>query len=338
MDVRELVAALARVEELLLGGPPRLTRVEVAARAGVPMETGEELWRSLGFATTDDDQVAFTDADVEALRITAELEALGVLDPGSRTALVRTWGRSFARLAEWQTTLLARVAVSQVDEHHGDPALLLRAMADEVLPRVEKLQSYAWRRHLAASASRRLASGQEVPLDPASEPVLPLAVCFCDIVGFTSTARGLREPDLVDFIETFEDVCARVALDHGGRIVKGIGDEVLLVADSAEDAVRLALALVARGEDEDDPFPRVRAGIAYGDVVARLGDVLGPVVNVAARLTSLARPGTVLVDDGAHEALTEVAGLRVKRLHRTTVKGYRRLQPWLVREEPPGDA
>ncbi|MCM0621072.1 adenylate/guanylate cyclase domain-containing protein [Nocardioides bruguierae] len=336
---RGLVAALGNVEELLLGGPPHLTRVEVAARAGVPMDVAESLWRSLGFAHADDDQVAFTDADVTALRITAELEALGVLDPGSRTALVRTWGRSFARLAEWQTSLLARVAVSQMDEVQGDPALLLQALADEVLPRVERLQSYAWRRHLAASATRRLASGEEVPEDPASDPILSLAVCFCDIVGFTSTARGLREPELVDFIETFEDACAEAAVDHGGRIVKSIGDEVLLVADTVEEALRIACDLTARGEDEDDPFPRVRVGIAYGEVVARLGDVLGPVVNVAARLTSIARPGAILVDDGAAEVLADAPDVRLKRLHRTTVKGYRKLQPWLVRPpEPPPPA
>ena len=62
--------------------------------------------------------------------------------------------------------------------------------------------------------------------------------------------------------------------------------------------------MTARGSDPDDEFPEVRAGVAYGDVVSRLGDVFGPTVNVASRLTSIARPGSVLIDQGAHDALT----------------------------------
>ena len=61
--------------------------------------------------------------------------------------------------------------------------------------------------------------------------------------------------------------------------------------------------MTARGADPDDEFPEVRAGVAYGDVVSRLGDVFGPTVNIASRLTSVARPGSVLIDRGAHDAL-----------------------------------
>ena len=69
--------------------------------------------------------------------------------------------------------------------------------------------------------------------------------------------------------------------------------------------------MAARGADADDAFPQVRAGVAYGDVVSRLGDVFGPTVNIASRLTSLARPGTVVLDDGAHDALAGVRRLHV---------------------------
>ncbi len=98
------------LEPLLLGGDPHLTRREVAERADVPLEIAEELWRLLGFPRTSDDDAAFTDADVEALAQARELMELGVLGPESQAALVRTWGRSYARLAEWQATLLAEVA------------------------------------------------------------------------------------------------------------------------------------------------------------------------------------------------------------------------------------
>jgi adenylate cyclase len=72
-------------------------------------------------------------------------------------------------------------------------------------------------------------------------------------------------------------------------------------------------------------------GLAWGQVLHRLGDVFGPVVNVASRLTSTARPGRVLVDRALAEALEDDDRFRLRRLRRTSVKGYRRLEPWNLR-------
>src|SRR5688500_14510795 len=90
------------IEQALLGSRRTYTRGEVSERAGMPLELAEELWQQLGFPRTADDDVAFTDTDVEALVKTNDLISLGILTPDSQAALVRTWGRSFARLAEWQ--------------------------------------------------------------------------------------------------------------------------------------------------------------------------------------------------------------------------------------------
>jgi len=315
----------------------------------VPIEVAELLWRLLGFPRTEPDDRAFTEADVEALRLSRELMELGILGPDSQAALVRTWGRSYARLAEWQTSLLADIAVAA-----PDPEQRLTELATSVLPRVEALQSYAWRRHLASTTSRALAL-ESAPVSP----VRPLAVCFVDIVGYTSRSKALDEAELVDWLERFEAAATAVITDHGGRIIKTIGDEVLFVADAAADAAEAALEMTARGADEEDGFPAVRAGIAYGEVVSRLGDVFGPTVNVAARLTSVARPGAVLVDRGCFEELTgraedtegpedpedadggtdgageEPGGpaspYSLRRVRRVTVKDYPRLQPWVLR-------
>ncbi|CAI9402074.1 putative protein [Nocardioides sp. T2.26MG-1] len=314
----------------------------MAERAGVPIEVAEQLWRLLGFARTEADDLAFTEADVDALRLTRELMELGVIGPDSQAALVRTWGRSYARLAEWQTSLLADIAVED-----ADPAHRLTQLAQDVLPRVESLQSYVWRRHLASATSRALA------VESATTPVSTMAVCFVDIVGYTSRSKSLDEAELVAWLEHFEDAATGLVVDRGGRIIKTIGDEVLFVTDRAEDAAEAALELTARGADDGDPFPAVRAGIAYGEVVSRLGDVFGPTVNVAARLTSVARPGAVLVDQGCFEELSgrtaddapddpgdtgdtggtgdAGAAYSLRRTRRVSVKGYSKLQPWVLR-------
>ena len=196
---------------------------------------------------------------------------------------MRTWGRSFARLAEWQTSLLADIA-TEADDRRSPPARCCRA-SSRSSPTSGAATSPAPPRACDSSAERAARRS-------------PLAVGFVDIVGYTSRSKQLDEAELVGWLEHFEDATTGLVVDHGGRIIKTIGDEVLFVADRAGDAAEVALLLTERGADEDDEFPAVRAGIAYGDVVSRLGDVFGPTVNIAARLTSVARPGSVLVDDG----------------------------------------
>jgi adenylate cyclase len=325
----DLSEALDTVERYLLGDVPTLTRIQVAEQSGVPLEVAQELWRLLGFAHQADDAVAFTPADVQALKYTHDLVRLGILSPERQAALVRTWGRSFARLAEWQTRLLTDIALES-----DNPVGQVTELASEVLPRVDALQSYVWRRHLASAGARLMAS------DSAGSDTSSLAVVFVDIVGFTSRSKELSEEELVQWIEYFEAECSGLVVDHGGRVIKNIGDEVLFVADDAAAAADAALTMTARGSDRDDEFPEVRAGMAYGDVIARLGDVFGPTVNIASRLTSIARPGAVLIDRGAHDALAgdtrdeeheEHGGFSFRRMRHTSVKGYSRLESWVLR-------
>lgn len=316
----ELAGVLDLIEAYLLDEAPTYTREQVAVEAGVPLAVAMQLWRLSGFPHAEEGEVAFTKADVTALRLTHDLMQLGVLSDDRQAALVRTWGRSFARLAEWQTSLLADVAL----ERGGDAGEGLMELAGEVLPRVEALQTYIWRRHLVSAAARLLSVGAT------GNVVAPMGVGFCDIVGYTARSKELNEAELVDWIEGFEDAMTAMVADAGGRVIKSLGDAVLWVCDTAPAAAHVALAAVTRGEAEDDPFPQVRAGIAYGEVVLRLGDVFGPTVNIASRLTSLARPGTVLADEGVAAGLEE-SGLHLRKLRRVSVKGYSRLQPYVVR-------
>jgi adenylate cyclase len=131
-------------------------------------------------------------------------------------------------------------------------------------------------------------------------------------------------------VERFEEVTAGLITDHHGHVVKTIGDEVLFMVDDPEQSAQLALALLDEHE-ADDTFPAVRIGLAYGNVVNHMGDVFGPVVNVASRLTSLARPASALVDRALADELRDHADLRLKPLRRTSVKGYEHLQPWSLK-------
>jgi adenylate cyclase len=314
---------------LLLHGPRRWTRLEVADRAGMPPERTRRLWRALGFPDVADDEPLFTDADITALEVLSKLIDSGFVGPGTEASIARAMGQSLSRLADWQTDLLADVlSRREGDERAPVSAEDAVAAARTLLPLLQSVQDYVWRRHLAANADRLLTV--EGPADRRE-----LAVGFADLVGYTSRSRGMGGRELGAMVEDFESAAAEVIARHAGRVVKTVGDGVLFTATSAIDAVEIGLELPEVWAADDRP--PLRTGLAYGAVLSRLGDVYSPVVNLASRLTSIARPGTVLVDHDLARRLRRLPAYRVRPLRRVSVRGYDNLQPWLVRRRPAAD-
>ena len=302
-------------------------------RAGVPLEVAQELWRLLGFAHQPDDAVAFTQADVQALEYTHDLVKLGILSPDRQAALVRTWGRSFARLAEWQTRLLTDVALES-----PDPVRQVTELASAVLPRVESLQAYVWRRHLA---------GAGVPADGQRPAGSDTSGWRCASSTSSASPRAARSSTEAELVRVDRVLRGRVL--RARRRPRRPGHQEhrrrgpLRHRGLARGRRGGAASMTARGTDADDEFPEVRAASRTATWSRRLGDVFGPTVNIASRLTSVARPGSVLVDQGAHDALTGDTAdrrrrdrathgararrlLRFRRMRATSVKGYSRLQ------------
>ena len=100
--------------------------------------------------------------------------------------------------------------------------------------------------------------------------------------------------------------------------------------------MEIGLELPETWQAEDRP--PLRVGAASGTVLTHLGDVYSPVVNLASRLTSLGRPGTLLVDRELARRLRGLPRYRVRPLRRVSVRGYDQLQPWLVQRRPDGGA
>ena len=229
-------------------------------------------------------------------------------------------GRSFARLAEWEITEVTMVALENAGDLDEDA---IKDLVGGTLPAVEQLQNYIWRRHLASAIGRLLATS--------ADNAVPMAIGFADIVGFTRRSRDLSPDELSAMVETFEATATAIISDHGGRVIKTIGDEILYACDDPLAAARVAL-LLADGHLADDAFPQVRVGAAYGAVLRRLGDVFGEPVNIASRLTSIARPGRVLVDRELAEALRpHEEEFRLRRVRGVSVKGYSRLETWALK-------
>ena len=317
--------SLQALEDELLGGERRYTRAEVADRAGVDIELARTLWRALGFADVGDDNVAFTERDVEALRTVRSLVETGIIDDDAQLSVTRAMGQSLSRLADWQVATITE-AFDRPDELSPQDAV---AVARELVPVMEGLIGYVWRRHLAAMAGRVFAAGRDEPLAGAAAGG-SMVVGFADLVSFTSLTRHVDEEELAAVVERFEGIAADVVARCGGRIVKMVGDEVMFTADDAARGAQTAISLAERiGADEE--LPELRVGAAYGGVLSRLGDVYGEPVNIASRLTSTARPGSVLVDKELAAALEGDERWRLRRVPPRPVRGYSLLQAFRLR-------
>ncbi|WP_163511351.1 adenylate/guanylate cyclase domain-containing protein [Fodinicola acaciae] len=310
--------AAAVLEQILLGGPAHYNRHQVADAAQVPLERAQRLWKAMGFADVGDDAEMFTDADIVALRVWDSLVRGQDIDSHEEITLARALAQAFARLAEWQVQLF-RTFMDRDDDLVDGVRLV-----EELIPVVERLQSYVWRRQLTAAIGRAMMeNGEELA-------TREMVVGFADIVGFTSLTRRIGKAELAALLEDFETDAALAVTENHGRIVKNIGDEVLFVADDAADAAEIALRLTDP-EREERGLPQLRIGMAYGNVLLRFGDVFGSVVNLAARLTSVARPGTVLIDREMATTLSDNDTYKLRPRRPIAVRGYPHMRSWVLR-------
>jgi adenylate cyclase len=231
-----------------------------------------------------------------------------------------------SRLAEWQVDLLTGRLVGESSGPPSDEAV--QAMIDVAEKHVsdfEPLIVHAWRRQLAAAGTRAMATA-----GGDDEARTQATVGFADLVAFTQMSRELDEMELARVVERFEETTSDVVAVYGGRLVKTLGDEVLFSADTpvlgAEIAMRIAEAI-----REEPEVPDVRVGVAYGPVLALMGDVFGTTVNLAARLTSIARPGSVVVDAGLAAELESSEVFEATAITRRAARGLGIIQPYVLR-------
>ncbi len=309
-----------KLEATLLGAPCELTPEEVAAAVGVDEPVARGLWNAMGFAEVPPGERAFTHLDVAALRTALALRDSGVVDHDTMLVLARSMGQQLSRTADAQVEVFRDLSEGMTVEEATEAA---SAAAAEVLPRLEQLVVHVWRRQFAASVARAFVA--------ATEDGMPLlAVGFVDIVDFTRSSQTWDSSTLERLLERFESQTSLRVTAVGGQVIKTLGDAVMYVADDAGAAVEVALQTID-AHCADDELPDVRAGIALGPVLVRMGDVFGQPVNIASRLTDEARPRTLLVDTRVADVLADDGAYDLKRLRRRSVRGYKSLTPYLLR-------
>lgn len=314
------------LERAILGETPTFNAQEVAARTGVTVAEARRLWRALGFPEHGL-ETAFTDADADALSTLLDVVASGAINFDMAVNLTRAVGQTMARLADWEVaTLVHRVEELEAgDEATGSRQGSAIRLIDEINQPFEELLVYVWRRHLAAAVSRVEAlRANEEDLN-----TVQLTVGFADIVSFTALSNRLSEERIGDLVELFESRCSDVVAAQRGRVIKSIGDSVLFVNDDpvrAYDTAEGIINVVGR----DTRMPDVRLGLASGSVVMRLGDVFGPPVNLAARLTAVARRNRIIIDS-ATAGLLPAEEFETRPLPARPVRGFGIVEPVAVR-------
>jgi adenylate cyclase len=319
------------LQAILLGGSESYTRDEMARASHLSMDQVGRLWRAMGFPDVGDAR-AFTDADLTALLRVASLVERGMMDMDAVVQVARSLGQTTSRLADWQVDALGRHATDS-DSQQPLKATTSSETADdisELLPELEQLLVYVWRRQMAATIGRGEA---ENPADP-QRTTTTATVGFADLVSFTRLSRQLDESDLGTLVETFESVSADVIHAQSGRLVKTLGDEVMFVADTPQRGARIALELHAVHARKKQ-MPELRVGLASGAVATRMGDVYGTTVNRASRNTALARPGSTILDSATSDALQDLAAaepeeFNIKALTPRPMRGFGIVRPYAL--------
>jgi adenylate cyclase len=294
-------------ELAVLAATKRATLREMAANSGTDAEFAERLWRAFGFADPGDEPLVCSEADENVLVLFTALADL--FGPDTALQIARTAGASLARMADAAIGAVRARVEAPIRTQGADDVDVARrfvTLATELVPRLYPMIEAVHRRHLA-QAGRRFTLWEL----PATETSTAFAVIgFADLVGFTARTQELSPEALDEFVRAFEDVVLGTLTTAEARLVKLIGDEAMFVAGTAEDARRIAQGILG-GVAAHGDLPLVKIGLAAGELLVREGDVFGPTVNRAARLVTIAEPGTVLVDaevasrldEGAAEAL-----------------------------------
>lgn len=302
---------IGEVNRRMLRPGERLTGEQVRAAIGLEEEAFVTLLRASGYRPTDD----FTPTDLEAFRGFSAASQLFSTEPLLHFA--RVLSSAMARVADASSALF-RVDVGRRLEAEGATEADYARKNAESSELVEliypPMQAFFLRQMMDAV---RLSDAARRTVTSGADTTLNVAVGFVDVVGYSSLASRTAPDELARFIDAFESTATAVVADHGGRLVKLIGDEVMFVTVDPAQAVGVVTAL---HEAFDGSGAVPSGGVAFGEAIAIGGDYYGTVVNLASRLVDESIPGEALVDRATADRVGD--GWTVEPAGRRSLKGF----------------
>lgn len=312
LDLDGRAGAIA--SDLVLQRGVELSARQLAEQVGIPLEHVIGMFHDLGVAVPDVDQAMFSAGDVRLMRRLHDAAGVGI---SQGNELLRVIAGALERITEAAVAVYVQGPERDLRER-GAPVVecaRANAVATELALDVGAGLGPIFRHHMRQAVARQRVIQQGV----SRRELARLAVGFVDLVGSTALQATLDPAALGEQVSRFEARAFDVTAARGGRIVKFIGDEIMVAASDPGAGARIVVDLVAAFSDDGT---QPRGGLVFGEVLFRHGDYYGPVVNLAARLVDAAIPGEALVDSSVVEALKDDDELRFEPAGRRMLKGF----------------
>jgi adenylate cyclase len=283
--VQENRLALLPVDEVLGGA---YSAEEIEQRTDLPAGMMVRIRRLHGLPEPRPEDKVFSEEDIEAARSTKVFLDAGFSEERI-VEITRVLGEGMGRLA---TTIIAAFAQTflQKGDDEEDVALRFAELAEQLTPAAAPILVAAFNAHLREAVSRAMLGRAELASGDALGSQ-ELTICFADLVGFTRLGNQVEVLELGTVAGRLAELAASIT-ESPVRLIKTIGDAAMFVSPDPAPLVGVALELIEAFERED--LPSLRAGIASGPALVRAGDYYGNSVNLASRVTGVARPGSVL--------------------------------------------
>jgi len=282
--------------ERVLGG--RYTAAELEEQTGLPASQMLRIRRLLGLPEPAPEDRVFGEEEIDAAKSISLFLQSG-LGEDSIAEITRVLGEGMARLAA--TTAAGFVeAFLEPGDSEDEVAERFATLAEQLTPAIDPVLRAAYRQHLAESVRRGILSAAEREAGEAGG-AQEITVCFVDMVGFTRLGAQIEAQELGTLASKLAELATDVT-EPPVRLVKTIGDAAMFVSPDSVALVSVALSLVEAVQAAD--LPSFRAGVAHGTALQRAGDWYGHAVNLASRVTGVARPGSVLCTQEVRDAAT----------------------------------
>ncbi|HEX4563575.1 MAG TPA: adenylate cyclase regulatory domain-containing protein [Solirubrobacteraceae bacterium] len=312
--------AVGPIENLLVASEGLYTLREVARATGLSEGVVERLLAAMGLHPQAPELL--NEEDLQVMRYVAAIFDAG-LPPVAFLQLARVYGSALAQIADAEVRLVhlyvhepmmrAGVANVEIAEEMED-------LARQLMPFVVPILSYMHTRLLAQFVEQDIIGHMESDFAESSpeQGRLRVAILFADLAGYARLTVERGDEEALGAVERFVEVVQRT-LPSDARVIKTLGDEVMVVGSDPSALASWAVQLQARTEREEPP-PRI--GIHYGDAIYRDGDYYGRDVNQAARVVARAAGGEVLVTRPVVDDATALDGIRFERIGEIGLKGF----------------
>ena len=309
--------AFGYVEELL-ASPSRLFTVKEAAKeTGLEPALIERMLTTMGLSANSLDQL--TEDDLQLLRYAAAVLAAG-FPLVAFLQLIRVYGLAMAQIADAEVRLF-HLYVHEPLMRDGVPGVEMaeemQGLAGELLPLAAPIMDHVHHRFLQHFVEQDVIGHMESDLGDETLDLgrLRVAIAFADLAGYTRMTEEQGDEEAVAAVEGFVEAVEHT-LPEGARVIKTIGDEVMIVGSDAGELTDWAVGFQQLYDQR--PLPRI--GIHYGETVYRDGDYYGREVNLAARVAARAAGREVLVT----RPVVEAAGphLDFERIGEARLKGF----------------